>query len=187
MQGVQTYLPVFSGFYGNYWFSDTDYIIEDYETGVIPDVDYKNTHIEMAKHITIKINEKLFEFDLITKDIRFENLYSPQFYNYSNDSINCTIYPNIVKIKEYIHNNLDKFDIYIKERFTSHSGFVSSYPNDINYWLGIINHKSLRENTLFLGLLLDFILIEIIEYNDEKLYYDTCEKESEILISNIIY
>ena len=190
LKPVQTYLPLFTGFYGtNFQMEyDTEDVCDILGIPNIPEpkngfYDYEKANNQYAKIITNKVSDMLIELDYITKPIIFEKLVSPRYYNYSNDTINVSIFPKVSKLKETVKENIDDFESYIKEHFTSRSGFFSSYPNDVDYWLNVINHKSLRENTVYLGIILDFVLsVEGIDYHN--LYEQVNEHEREIILEN---
>lgn len=66
-------------------------------------------------------------------DITFESLQSPREYNFTTDRIFVHISEDEIKrlIRE---TKRETFEAEVAERFTSRSGFISSYPNDLNNW-----------------------------------------------------
>ena len=183
MYKIKTYLPVFPGFYNTIFEpynedSEVDEINNIREEKGLSEItfddcefNYDEYFTDVAEKCTDAIEAVLIELDLI-KSIEFEKLVSPEFYNYTNDSINITINlsdVNLNNILKYINNNLDEFAEYIRERYTSCSGFISSYSNNYQDW---INKESI-EHKHKLGSIFEFILL-IEEYDQESLYYD-CE------------
>ena len=127
-KGVETWLPVFPGFY-NTIFDDTDrdqdppediseLINEDFE----PEYDYKQYFQDYSREITNACHNLLKDF---VYNIEFQALESPKEYNFRNDSINCVIYPRNRAIKAYLNANFAEFEQYCKDNYTSRSGFIS--------------------------------------------------------------
>ena len=187
---VQTFLPVFNGFY-NTLFEDIldnavndaiEWYNEDNNTSLnYDDFNFNFTIIknEICKDAVSKIEEKLNEIG-INCTINFETLVSPREYNFSNDSINIEInFKKFSRVIEILEQNFDSFTQYIKDNYTSRDGFISNYSSYASDWM-----EDLRENAENeahkVGAALDFILQEIEEYKDENLYFDLCENCYEI-------
>lgn len=187
---VQTFLPGFNGFYNTLF----DNLIDNTVDGAIEyhneqngtelnyddfNFDFITLQNDICKDAVIKIEEKLNEIG-INCSIIYENLISPRYYNFSNDSINIEInFKKFSQVIEILEQNFDSFAQYIKYNYTSRDGFISSYSSYASDWI-----KDLRENTENeahkVGAVLDFILQEIEEYKDEDLYFDLCENYYEI-------
>ena len=134
---INTYLPIFKGFYGSIFEPnediELDYINElrqeknkseiNYDN---VEFDYNNYYLELSKELCYKIEDKLEDF--IYK-IEFSKLKSPKFYNFSNDYIECKIKPKKQAILNYIKNNNNNWNKYLKDNYTSYDGFISSYDN----------------------------------------------------------
>lgn len=170
----ETFLPIFSGFY-NTIFDHSDSMIECdiqcenefkdnytelFEVGISYEYylqnnwkyrDYKNYYIECSKKITDNLTT--LDHCNIIKSVKFQKLISPKYYNFHNDSINCIIDFNSRKLKKYLSENLESFKQYIKDRYTSRSGFISYYSNDYNDWLDIKNYNAHQ-----IGSVLNFVL-----------------------------
>ena len=187
---VQTFLPVFNGFY-NTLFEDildnaVDNVIEYYNeqnnTSLnYDDFDFDFTTIqnEICRDAILKVEEKLNEIG-INCTINFENLVSPREYNFYNDSINIEInFKKFSQVIEILEQNYDSFSKYIKDNYTSRDGFISSYSNYSSDWIEDLREDSENEAHK-VGAVLDFILQEIEEYKDEDLYFDLCENYYEI-------
>lgn len=137
MKYINSYLPIFNGFYGSIFEpneeSEIDYINElrqeknksklNYDD---IEFDYDNYYLELSKELCYKVWNELDDF--IYK-IEFEDLKSPKFYNYSNDWIECKIKPKKKAIINYIKNNYNSWNKYLKDNYTSYDGFISSYDN----------------------------------------------------------
>ena len=182
---VQTFLPVFDGFY-NTLFEDLidntvdnaiEYHNEQNDTNLSYDnfdFDYASIQNEICKDAVIKIEEKLNEIG-INCSIKYETLVSPRDYNFINDSINIEInFKKFSRVIEILEQNYDLFTQYIKEHYTSCSGFISSYSNYSSDWIEDIKNDAENEDHK-VGAVLDFILQELEEYKPENLYYELCE------------
>ena len=178
---VETYLPVFSGFYGTIWEASEDQEI-DYinelreEKGLEPvdfdaiDFDYAGYNLHAAKEVTNAVEDLLKDY---VKSINFQKLVSPREYNFANDSINVEIeltQKNVAKIKAFLKDNKEDFATYLHEHYTSCSGFISSYPNTIEDFCG--NLKEALQHRHKLGSILNFIAMHE-DGNDTELnlYY----------------
>lgn len=143
---LNTNLPAFYGYYGSI-FEDTDTSSElDYinelrtEKGLTEldnenDFDYDyNTYYSELNNVLTNCAEDFLKDLGIVKSIDFVKLHSPKYYNYTNDVIECKADVNIKSIKDYIKENLDAFEVYLRNNFKSRGGFSSFYEYDINYW-----------------------------------------------------
>lgn len=136
MKTIETYLPVFKGFYGSHW-DDVDFYGEDEVYNIPKDlcfddfVDWDQYHLAIAKGYCDYIEDELNDF---VSMIKFEELISPRFYNYTNDSINVEIDLYQTKIDAYLKENALQFAKYLKDNYTSYDGFISSYSIDANDW-----------------------------------------------------
>ena len=183
---VQTFLPVFNGFY-NTLFEDildnaVNNAIEQNNTDLVYDdfnFDFTIIKNKICKDAVSKIEEKLNEIG-INCTINFETLISPREYNFSNDSINIEInFKKFSQVIEILEQNFDSFTQYIKDNYTSRDGFISNHSRYASDWI-----KDLREDAENeahkVGAALDFILQEVDEYKADDLYFDLCENCYEI-------
>lgn len=160
---IKTFLPLFSGFYNTIWdFETTDF---ENENNCIFDeliIDYNEYNNDVVLGICAFIKENC-EF---IKSIKFENINSPKFYNYSNDSANITIDIDLQGFKAFIYANKKAFNQYFKDNYTSCDGFMSSFENSFEGWkIDTNNFNDL--NNHYLGALLQcyFQINGITEYN----------------------
>jgi len=169
---IQSYLPLFEGFYNsnedakidNDIEMDIDYYLEEHNKKISFDqYNFSDMYKDFAKdNITPIVEKYLIDLELIDleliESITYENLVSPTEYNFSTDSINCTYNFNTVNknaIQLYIAKNFKAFKAYINNRYTSYDGFISSYSNDGDKWMlddDMLTHKH-KTGTIF-----DFIL-----------------------------
>ena len=187
---VQTFLPVFNGFYNTLFENLIDnavdgaieYHNEQNGTELIYDdfnFNFDSIMQEICKDAVSKIEEKLNEIG-INCTIIYENLVSQREYNFSNDSINIEInFKKFSRVIEILEQNFDSFAQYIKDNYTSCSGFISNHSSYASNWIeDLIENTENEANKV--GAVLDFILQEIEEYKDEDLYFDLCENYYEI-------
>ena len=163
---VKTYLPLFSGFYGTIWESDeSNFCYENDCTydDLIIDYDAYNKDVILGICDFVESNCEFI------KSVKLENIYSPKFYNFSNDSANVTIVIKKREFKKYLNDNKEALDKYLRERYTSRDGFMSSYGNSFEAWKEETdNFKNLDNH--YLGSLLQFYFDneEITEYDAKE-------------------
>ena len=102
---IETYLPLFPGFYNTifepYEANEIEYInTERKAKGLEPleyndfSFDYDGYYKDVAEKCCEYIENELKELGLIT-ELKYQCVSSPKYYNYSNDSIYIEITPNI--------------------------------------------------------------------------------------------
>jgi uncharacterized protein YqeY len=168
---IGSYLPIFSGFYNTIFEPQEDSVIEHPYKYDDYDFDYKEYQQDMSKECVGIVEGWLKDFDI---KVKFEELISPREYNYGNDSINVEYTlgkDSMKKILDYLEENKEAFAEYIKKRYTSRSGFISSYSSDSNEWITDLKDESSLHHKL--GSVLEFILEN--EQHDE---YELYEKAS---------
>lgn len=135
---TKTFLPIFPGFYNTIFQFDFESLDESDKDKKI---NYKDYMDHVAKQACKFIESEFSEF--INK-IEFENVHSPAYYNYSNDSIYCIIDFNEKKVIKFVENHKNEFSQYLKNNFTSRPGFTSFYSNDVKKWdlLESLKHES---------------------------------------------
>ena len=184
----QTYCPIFTGFY-NSIFDESDSFIErelqdeeefreiydvpkeipwDYiENSFFECIDFKAGELAVAQAILNAIPELIS--NIVTR-VEFEELRSPREYNFANDSIDCKVTVKIDALKNYLETHRNEFDLWLNERHTSRSGFISSYPNNVEEWEE--QTESYEElNGHYLGAILDFVASEEMYEPEMDLYY----------------
>ena len=122
--------------------------------------------------MVFEVRDELVSLGFVS-DIDYQKINSPKYYNFANDSIYVAIKLNdekITNIINYLNENREEFSEYLKGKYTSGDGFISSYSNDVNDWL---NPESL-EHSHKLGSILDFILANE-EFDESELVYRVCE------------
>jgi hypothetical protein len=180
-KAIDTWLPLFKGFYGTMWDGDSelDSFCEYNEVSSDDvEVDWLGYRQKVAVAITSEIESKLIELGLVDS-VKFETIISPNYYNFVNDSIDVEVVPIVDNIAKYIHSNYDAFDTYLKERYTSRDGFISFRFNSALEWAeDTSNFTALGKDSHVLGAILDFALV-----NEEVSDYDYYED----VISNVYF
>lgn len=192
IQKIETFLPIFSGFYETIWQGYTEDFTYNLnndreEKGLKPidydilEIDYKGYEVDIVKQLCHIIAKELQDY---VEKIEYQELKSPKEYNFYNDSVNVTIIPKVKDIKTFIYNHLADFKEFLKQRYTSYDGFISYYKPDFNKWKeDTRDFEDYSVNTHYLGAILDFIAIkeDITEY---KLFEDI-EKNEYDYITNL--
>ncbi len=191
---ISTWLPVFHGFYGSgleddddmqyTLFNEPDKIDEKHRDWLLENafdyINYSDYHNAMAVEICHAVSEELESHGLI-KSFEFENLVSPKYYNFSNDSIDVIFEVDIKSLIEKCQQELEEFEEYIKQCYTSYDGFSSHYSNDPANWL---SGEYIEENANHcVGSLLRFLLCGDNDNNYQDLVY---EATSEVYIGEFI-
>jgi hypothetical protein len=167
---IQSFLPVFNGFYETVFSADEDSVIESPYT-----YDNYEFHYDEYKECVKQIEGRLIEFlGLDAKDIKivFETINSPKYYNFETDSIyvKYKLTDKAVKaINAYLLANVAAFDKYISDRYTSRDGFNSWHSNDYKDWFKEISLKANLQHKF--GGILQF-LFENENYGTYELYED---------------
>jgi len=181
---IETYLPIFSGFYNTIWQMDYSYIEnfikeERKEKRLFSEIDFGDLEINF-KQYERDIIESLCEvvsnkMNTFINSIKLQEINNPKTYNFTNDSADILIDVNIDEIKYFIYKHKDKFKEYLKNRYTSCDGFISHYSNDFELWKSDTkDFQDFSINGHYLGSILDFIA-NIIKINEIDLYEDVIE------------
>lgn len=140
-QTYQTYCPLFPGFYGStFEYDNEEDDINSYNEEHGTDLnfddftwDYKEYHVRVAKAFVNKLELELRDY--LPVKFEFEELISPKYYNFSNDSINVTVEVNLDDLLALIKERGEEAAEYFKAKYTSRSGFISHHSNDLADWL----------------------------------------------------
>ncbi len=100
-------------------------------------VNYQTVQLAIAKTYTDALNIYLTEAIGFDPGLKFESMISPREYNFETDRIYAHI-PRATVRKLFTMSARDGHKMLmevIAERFTSRSGFISYYENQLNSWL----------------------------------------------------
>lgn len=169
---IETYLPVFTGFYGSFW-DEPDFYGEAEYYGLPEDfnfLEYMNWHAyknDLSLAFCAIVES---EMSLFIEKIEYQILSSPKEYNFINDSINCIIRPKKAAITKFILEHQAAFEVYLKDHLKDRDGFHSFHSF---HWLDWYNKTNgftkFDTDSLDLGFILQFIVEQIDEYNDDLL------------------
>ncbi len=177
---VETYLPIFTGFYESV-FSPTedmeiDYINEERENKGLSKIefdqfefDYDSYETDVAHCCCSFIESELSQY---VEGVNFQLINSPKEYNFATDSIHVEIELNeekIENIKKFIFEHSNEFAEYIRDRYTSYDGFMSYYSNNPLDWLNSIDDCIKHKHQL--GSILEFISYQIMKDPIMSMYY----------------
>ena len=106
-------------------------------SGVEYHVDYSEAHIALAKEYLSAWMEQFKGETGIALDYEYESYSSPRYYNFETDRLFCWISDASIAalFEASAADNHKQLAEHIAARFTSRSGFISSYPNDLESWL----------------------------------------------------
>lgn len=112
---------------------------------------------DMAAKFCKQIEQELIDID--TQIVAVE-LLGPQTSYVSNNILNV-VYglknSSREKLITYLEENFEEFDLFIKDKFSSREGFVSSYKNNADAW--IYEHaEDIETDHNILGVFIEFYL-----------------------------
>ena len=185
----------FAGFYNSKYSGELDAVQErfvEYEVeknpGLNPDIpnealwksaDYGKAYDHIARAYADQFNQYLIDEYELDLDLKFESMQSPKFYNFETDRIFCEISEeNVRKLRSAVSDPALRQAI--KARFTSRSGFISSYPNHLEDWPPLEQWDHNELGTLLVALLddaedWDWVLYETLQdRNVFDVAFDQC-------------
>lgn len=185
IQKIETWLPVFPGFYNTIFDCDNDldtelsYQNED-RSKFLPKLEYDDLEFDncgyqqdVLEQCCGYIEQELNVMNILTK-IDFQHVSSPKEYNFRNDSGNIEVslsHLNTIVLKNYIYDHKESYEKYLKKTYTSYDGFWSYYNNDFDSWIEYTKDFSdFSDNSHYLGSILQFIC-ENENITEENIYY----------------
>ena len=176
---VKSFLPCFNGFYSTLFEPNYEQAFESAEenegrelTEAEIEFDYSDYMNRVAERCCHEIQHYL-NADGLAINIEFEGVHSPREYNFTNDSINCeyTLTDECFdKLIDYCKTNLEAFTTYLKEKYSSRSGFISFFQTDVDTWFNEYLTQDSSDFEHCFGSVLEFYL-ENEGFTDEDLYY----------------
>ena len=149
----------FGGFYESIHDGNVDHMVEAYEYD-FDHVDYKKTFQSYIKSYCSNLEDYIL--DEYEVNINFKNLklYSPQYYNYSTDVIDCKIKSKeAFQLNEVLKTDED-FLNFLKDRTTSYDGYMSFYKFD-----EALNNK----DNILIRYVLEYICNQYNDYSNFEL------------------
>tara|TARA_Y100000385_G_scaffold272823_1_gene314032 strand:- start:63 stop:566 length:504 start_codon:yes stop_codon:yes gene_type:complete len=158
------FLIDFGGFYHSIHSDEIDSRIEHFEIDE-DNINYKETCNSYCIEFIDSIN------DMLELDLKFIQIDSPRFYNFTTDKIEAEINENDFNTLKDTYLNSNEFIDYVNENSKSYDGFISFY-NGFN--------EVVKEDEILLQYMFNYILKE---YADEIENY-IFELDFEIIENN---
>lgn len=154
-------LPSFHGFYGSVWSADEWDGYELKERGIELIDEWQiseNYFTDVARAYTEEIEQMYREYLGVDIRLRFTELSSPSFYNYTTDKIYCELSCEDgekfeKRIIELVRENYSELAEYVRKNHSSREGFISFMSNNIDDWI-----YEFMESELVLSCLLYYLL-----------------------------
>jgi len=118
---------------------------------------YKD-HIKGLAHSFINGKHKVGNIEI---EIEAGEIYSPKYYNFSNDEIDLTITFDTEAILNEVNKDTQTFNQFLKDKYSSYDGFNSFTSNNYTDWLEDFENK---DDTAY-GAVLTYIFKDMIEEN----------------------
>lgn len=190
---VETFLPIFSGFYGSIW-EDENFEGEAERFGLNDNfqfweyVNYGEYREALAKRFCSIVEKELSDF---VECIQYVGIDSPQYYNFTNDKIACIIRPKKEAVRKYIYEHKAEFETYLVDHFKSRDGFISFHPYTFDDWKEItkdFKDFSTDKGYIQLGSILNFICeVEKIDGENDVLYYGSDDISQNMFYTDSFY
>lgn len=149
---VNTFLPLFAGFYNSFYDVEVDSaeesIIEGYNDDNGTNLEYKDFDFKVDWTSYSKaICERIIEYIKEQKEglilgYEFQELISPKYYNFDTDSINIELDIDFTVLLSLMRENATTLSEKISERYTTQSGFISYHSPDIYDWFEDVENKT---------------------------------------------
>lgn len=179
-------LRIFQGLYDSTLYNpDTDYYLAQYlADDNLDGIDLKNAEVDydfnefigVAGEACVESLEKeLYSHDVIT-DMSYAGMHSPRFYNYDTDRVLIDIDYNFIALVKYCkHTNRDKFNQYLKDNYTSYSGYISFVENSIDNFFSKDWFNSHKD--MVVGVMIEFYLTNEIDLDAHlRNMYEACQE-----------
>jgi hypothetical protein len=131
---------IFMGFYESpLFYSDTEYYLNEYynednEVKKEYEVDFIPYTQAVCEYATDLLADYCVDNNIV-KSMQYKSMSSPQYYNYSTDKLNIIVDLNLTKLKKFIRDNKEDFNMYLHDNFTSYDGFCSFVSNNYNKFM----------------------------------------------------
>jgi hypothetical protein len=129
---------VFWGFYESPFNSSDDPKFTIFGGDKIPDgfepviTDFDGYCREMGQYWADEFWAELPVGDPVIKNVEFVGIVSPRFYNFTTDKIVMDVKIYTRQLRKYcLVTNREEFGDYLRENFTTRSGFISFVPNNV--------------------------------------------------------
>lgn len=136
----ETFCPLFPGFYNTIFEPCEDNEIYNHNQENDTDLSYDDfnwdydDYRERVASAFVESFEREFKDVVPDVQINFQSVVGPKEYNFSNDSINIEVEMNFLKFMTMVGHNKENIREYIRDKYTSRSGFISWHSNDVDDW-----------------------------------------------------
>ena len=172
-------LRIFPGLYESELYnSDTDYLLAEAlgsSQGEEVIYDFDEFKKITGKTCVNSLDKGLYSHDVII-DMRYIDINSPAYYNYTTDKVIIDIDYNFIALVKYCkHTKRKKFDKYLVDNYTSYSGYISFIKNSVgeffaNSWFN--SHKNIA-----IQVMLEFYLINEVDLEAHLCnMYEACQE-----------
>lgn len=175
---VETYLPIFSGFYHTIWdFSEgmLEYELEYLQSNQSDFPELENIPLDYIEdNLWEYCNYSEFESDIVeaiageipsffdeicpglVTNCTVQTIRRPREYNFANDAADVEMEIDLPKLQTFLADNKEELSAFIYKRYTSRSGFISYYSNSLEDWKEETQNFTELEGH-YLGALLEFV------------------------------
>ena len=169
---IETHCPLFPGFYNTIFEPDAENEIYSYNQDNGTDLSYDDfewdydDYRERVASTFVECFERNFQ-DIMLADITYQNISSPTYYNFSNDSINIEVDFDFDRFMQIVNENKENISQYILENYTSRDGFMSFHSNNVDVWCDpeyVLENKEHRVGALMEALAHHFMDLDDIFY-----------------------
>ena len=130
-----------------------------------------NKYVKHIENLAGSFLNGTIESNGIEVKIKCGSIYSPKYYNYSNDEIDLTVTFNKTKVLNFAKKNKEQFNSFLKDNYSSYDGFSSHTANNFNEWL-----TDFKDNeSQAIGAVLTFVLSDYIEETETYFAYYVLE------------
>lgn len=114
---------------------------------------YAQMHEDMCEAWAEALDEWCTEHFGFETNMHFHSMWSPREYNFSSDQLTVWVPESTIRtlMVRSLANGHDVLAAVIKDNFTSRSGFISNYENDLESW---VSKPMLEWDDIELGVLL---------------------------------
>lgn len=177
---IETYCPLFPGFYSTIFEPNEDNEIEYHNQENDTDLSYDDFEFDYSDYRERVASAFVSSFEgyfseIMSADIQYQSISSPQYYNFSNDSLNIEVELDFDKFMQIVNENKEELREYIRENYTSYDGFHSFHSNDIEDWCNseyVLENPSHRVGSLMGGLVLSLVDIsDIRHWAESEMFY----------------
>ena len=187
-------LVPFSGFYGSEHEEALDWAMGQlYEGGKDLSVNWRGVYQAYGREYTEAVQRVFEESVGVPLPLVFKEIVSPREYNFTTDRCFAELDKAVLPAL-YAKADKDKLALLVEERFTSRSGFISYYSNDLEQWGPVEEWDHNQVGTLLEHLLLEYAypgdLVDIV--NDlsssgvlEEILFSALDDESKKIVQEV--